>query len=170
MTSACIWYIKFRFYCKVSWFRHCLFVRVSSYVMSSFSGKRRRKIKKNKYFWFNARSHSSPHHSAAPASACECLPCDGALYLYYFRYFRLLADHDPATRIALLSHVSTIWKLWFVPADAGTGTWAGPRSVQRFEVQTENTLKSGIWPRLPFSLQSGCNSFSFYFIIMFDWQ
>ena len=50
MTSACIWYIKFRFYCKVSWFRHCLFVRVSSYVMSSFSGKRRRKIKKINIF------------------------------------------------------------------------------------------------------------------------
>ena len=61
----------------VSWFRHCLFVHVpvSSCVMSSLSGERRKM--KNKYFLFNARSHSSPHHSAAPASACECLPCDG---------------------------------------------------------------------------------------------
>ena len=83
----------------VSWFRHCLFVHVpvSSCVMSSLSGERRKM--KNKYFLFNARSHSSPHHSAAPASACECLRCDDALYLYYFRYIRLLADHDPATRM-----------------------------------------------------------------------
>ena len=35
-----------------------------------------------------------------------------ASYLYYFR---LLADHDPATRIALLSHVFTIWKIVICP-------------------------------------------------------
>ena len=40
--------------------------------------------------WFNARSHSSPHHSAAPASACECLPCDWGLVFILFQIFQII--------------------------------------------------------------------------------
>ena len=133
----------------VSWFRHCLFVHVpvSSCVMSSLSGERRKM--KNKYFLFNARSHSSPHHSAAPASACECLPCDWGLVFILFQIFQIIGWSWPCNPHGGSSSLSRFYNLencdlsllMRVPGPGlGQGQWKDLRYKQKILWKVESGL------------------------------